>query len=58
MICLLAMIKPSNEVRPIVMGKHCVNLQAMFYAFNFVMPLQHIFPHTNLELQPRVDVKL
>jgi hypothetical protein len=58
MIYLLAMIKLSNEVRPIVMGKHYVNSQAIFYAFNFVMPLQHIFPHTNLELQPKVDVKL
>jgi hypothetical protein len=30
----------------------------MFYAFNFMMPLQHNLPYTNLELQPKENVKL
>jgi hypothetical protein len=47
---LLAMMKLSGGVHPIVMGKHCINTQAVFYVFNFVKLLQHIFPHINLEL--------
>ncbi len=40
------------------MGKTLyLDLQATFYAFNFAKPLQHIFPHTNLELQLQAIVK-
>jgi hypothetical protein len=38
-------------------GKHCINSQATLYAFNFVNILQHISPHTNLELQLKAIVK-
>jgi hypothetical protein len=54
---LLVMMKPSGGVHAIVMGKHCINSQDMFYVFNFVKLLQHNFPHTNLELQLKVDLK-
>jgi hypothetical protein len=56
-IHLLAMMKPSSGVHSIVMGKHRINSQAVFYIFNFVKLLQHTFPHTNLELQLKVDLK-
>jgi len=55
--CFLAMIKSSNVVCSIIVGKHCIDSQATLYVFNFAMFLQHIFTHTNLELQLRVVVK-
>jgi hypothetical protein len=52
------MINPLGGVCPIAVGEHCIDSQVTLYVFNFMMPLQHIFPHNNLELQPRADVKL
>jgi hypothetical protein len=46
---LLTMTKPSCGVCPIAMGKRCIESQALFYAFNLTMLLQHISPHINLE---------
>jgi hypothetical protein len=54
---LLAMTKPLGGVRPIVMGEKYIDSQAMFYVFNFMKLLQHIFPQTNLKLQLKVVVK-
>jgi hypothetical protein len=34
MACLLTMVKPLGAVRPIGVGKHCINSQVAFYAFN------------------------
>jgi hypothetical protein len=36
---LLAMTKPLGGVCPTVVGEQCIESQAMFCAFNFVMPL-------------------
>jgi hypothetical protein len=44
------------EFFPSQWGKHFINSQATFYAFNSMNILQHISPHTNLELQLRVIV--
>jgi hypothetical protein len=30
-----------------IMGKHYIDSQVLFYAFNFMMHLQHISPYTN-----------
>jgi hypothetical protein len=43
------MIKPLNGIP--------FYSQVAFYASNFVMFLQHIFPNTNSEEQERVDVE-
>jgi hypothetical protein len=53
----LAMTKPSGIIHPIVVGEDYINSQVTHYAFNFVMSLQNIFPHTNLESQLRIIVK-
>jgi hypothetical protein len=56
--CLLTMTKPSNGVHPIIVGEMCIDSQTVIYAFNFWIPkLQHISPHSNLELQPRTNAK-
>jgi hypothetical protein len=40
------MTKPLGGICPIVIRQCCIDSQAMFYAFNFVMPLQtHFSPH-------------
>jgi hypothetical protein len=57
MACLLAMTKLLGGVCLIVVGKHYIVLQAAFYVFTIVTPLQHISPRTNSKLQPRVVVK-
>jgi hypothetical protein len=54
---LLTMTKPLGVVHPITMGKHYIVSQAAFYVFTSATPLEHISPHTNSELQPRVVVK-
>jgi len=41
---LLAMTKHLNGVHLIIIGRHCIDSQATFYAFIFSMPLQHINP--------------
>jgi hypothetical protein len=43
MAYLLAMTKPLSGICHIVVGEICINTQAMIYAFDFVMFLQHIF---------------
>jgi len=53
---LLTMTKSLGGVHPILLwGKCCINSQIEFYAFNFAMPLQHIFPYTNSKLWPRLE---
>jgi hypothetical protein len=54
---LITMIKPSNGVHSIVMGKHYINSEVAFYVFNSTMPLQAISPHTNSELQLKIITK-
>jgi hypothetical protein len=54
---LLAMTKFSGVVHPITVGGNGIDSQTAFYVFNSMKLLQHIFPHTNLELQLRVVVK-
>jgi hypothetical protein len=41
---------------PLQWGKYCFDSQAALYVFNLAKFLQHIFPHTNLELQLRVVI--
>jgi hypothetical protein len=43
----LAMTKLLGGIHPIIMGKHYINSQALFYAFIFMMLLQHISPYIN-----------
>jgi hypothetical protein len=53
----LAMTKVSGGVCPIVMGETLYRFTSHVYVFNYVKLLQHIFPHTNLELQLKVPMK-
>jgi hypothetical protein len=45
------------EFVPLQWGKDCIDSQVALYAFNSMMPLQHIFAHINSELQLKAIMK-